>query len=300
MKNHTQIPSLQSRERIVVQDYSRDSTIWDRIPPRMSDIVIASCYKSGTTLTQQIINLLVHDHDEFDNLHNLSPWVEHNQNNGGLDENIEKIDKLPDRRFLKTHLPFEALPYYPDWKYICLIRDGRDVAMSLFHHLHSQTPKAKLAYPPELRHILSNFVEYWEEWLNTGKPYWDWFESIKSWWSVRHFPNVLLVHYKDLIEDKLAQIEKIADFLNINVGREAKEMILHKSSIEYMKQNHEKFEHPDFEKQQFINKGTNGRWQSLLSEQQVEYYEEILARKLGYDCALWVKNGGKFLAMSTL
>jgi aryl sulfotransferase len=114
------------RERAVIKDYLRDSTIWDGINPRPDDIVIASCYKSGTTLTQQIVNLMVNGHDDFEYLHDLSPWVEHVGD--PLNEKIERIEKLPHRIFFKTHLPFEALPYHPTWKYICLVRDGRDVS----------------------------------------------------------------------------------------------------------------------------------------------------------------------------
>ena len=301
MQNYQQIPkmpSLQNQDRIVVQDYLRDSTIWDRIAPRVGDIVIASCYKSGTTLTQQIINLLVHGHDEFDSLHNLSPWVEHQHDL--LDRKIEQINKLPNRRFLKSHLPLEALPYYPDWKYICLVRDGRDVAMSLFNHLHALTPEARLTSPVQFYNLSFDFVEFWEDWLKTGNPYWDCFEFIKDWWKFRDFQNVLLVHYRDLIHDKPAQVEKIADFLKINLDSSLKDMILHKSSLEYMKKNSAKFNHPDFDKHRFINQGSNGRWQTLLSKKQIKDYEDILEQKLGYACALWVKNGGKFPAMSTV
>lgn len=62
--------------RIVIKDDKRDSTLWDLIQPRTTDIVIASCYKSGTTLTQQIVNLIVNGHDDFESIHDISPWVE--------------------------------------------------------------------------------------------------------------------------------------------------------------------------------------------------------------------------------
>jgi aryl sulfotransferase len=114
------------RERAVIKDYLRDSTIWDGITHRPDDIVIASCYKSGTTLTQQIVNQMVNGHDDFEHLHDLSPWGEHTSD--PLDEKIEQIEKLPPRIFFKTHLHFEALPYPPEWKYICFVRDGRDVS----------------------------------------------------------------------------------------------------------------------------------------------------------------------------
>ncbi|MEG4812282.1 sulfotransferase domain-containing protein [Microcoleus sp. F8-D3] len=133
---------------------------------------------------------------------------------------------------------------------------------------------------------------YWTGALETGKPYWDFFEFINSWWQVRDIPNVLLVHYADLIENKPNEVEKIAKFLDIEVDAECQEMILHKSSLEYMRENSEKFEPRIFQKHQFIYKGTNGRWQNLLTQQQLKHYDEMIAKKLGIACANWVKHGG--------
>ncbi len=158
-------------KRKVVKDFLRDSTIWDMITPRQDDIVIISCYKSGTTLTQQIVNLLVNGHDDFKYLHDLSPWVEHTGE--PLEPKIELIENLTQRRFLKSHLSLEALPYYPEWKYICLVRDARDVGMSLFNHLHALTPEALLTSPVRWYNIPDNFGAFWDKWIETGMPYWD-------------------------------------------------------------------------------------------------------------------------------
>ncbi|MDJ0554141.1 MAG: sulfotransferase domain-containing protein [Microcoleaceae cyanobacterium MO_207.B10] len=122
------IPNHQSFQtnRIIIKDDKRDSKIWDVVKPRKTDIVISSCYKSGTTLTQQIVNLLVNNHDNFESIHDISPWVEETfltpQEN-----KASWIENLSSPIILKSHLLFEALPYYPEWKYIYLVRDGRDV-----------------------------------------------------------------------------------------------------------------------------------------------------------------------------
>ena len=68
MANHQSFP----QNRIVIKDKQRDSTIWDLIKPRNTDIVICSCYKSGTTLTQQIVNLIVNGNDNFESLYDIS------------------------------------------------------------------------------------------------------------------------------------------------------------------------------------------------------------------------------------
>lgn len=43
----------------------------------------------------------------------------------------------------------------------------------------------------------------------------------------------------------------------------------------------------------FINKGTNGRWKGVLSDEQVAKYEEVLNAKLTPECAAYVTNGSQ-------
>jgi aryl sulfotransferase len=40
-----------------------------------------------------------------------------------------------------------------------------------------------------------------------------------------------------------------------------------------------------------INKGTNGRWKDVLSEEEIARCDEIAVEKLGRDCAHWLKTG---------
>ncbi|MGB3511964.1 MAG: sulfotransferase domain-containing protein [Microcoleaceae cyanobacterium] len=97
---------------MIICDRLRDSTIWQQVELRPTDIIICSCYKSGTTLTQQIVNLLINGHDDFISLHHLSPWVEKKLSLDKFDR-LELIKNLSNPRILKTHLPFTALPYNP-------------------------------------------------------------------------------------------------------------------------------------------------------------------------------------------
>ena len=84
-----------------------DSTIWNGFAFRPDDIVIATYAKSGTTWTQQIIAQLLFGGDPELSVADMSPW---------LDLRVPpKAVKLPvveaqtHRRFLKTHLPVDAL-----------------------------------------------------------------------------------------------------------------------------------------------------------------------------------------------
>ena len=285
------MPNHQSfqKNRIVIKGERRDSTIWDLIKPRNTDIVICSCYKSGTTLTQQIVNLIVNSDDDFESLYDISICPESIFITPS-EKKIYRIENLPSPRFLKSHLLFEALPYYPEWKYIYLVRDGRDVGVSFYHHLRSLLPKYFHENLPE------NFADFWDDWVETKEDkvdYWSYWKHIKSWWQVRNLPNVLLVHYHNLIYDKSQEIDRISEFLNLDINQSKKEMILEKSSLEYMKSNREKFEPAGiFKPNTFINKGVNGRWQNLLTTEQLKRYEIIISEELEAECAKWVKNAG--------
>jgi aryl sulfotransferase len=42
----------------------------------------------------------------------------------------------------------------------------------------------------------------------------------------------------------------------------------------------------------FINKGTNGRWKDVLSDDEIQMYRDAMKRTLPDDCAAWLENGG--------
>ena len=141
---------------------------------------------------------MVNGHDDFESLHDLSPWVE--EIFITPPENKKSwIESLSSPRILKSHLLFEALPCYPEWKYIYLVRDGRDVGLSLYHHYKSFLPEYLNENLPQ------DFVAFWDDFVETKEDinqYWSYWKHIKSWWQVRNLPNVLLVHYHNLIYDK--------------------------------------------------------------------------------------------------
>lgn len=283
---------LSSRKKIVVKDFMRDSTIWDHVKPSPTDIIIGSCYKSGTTLLQQIINLLVNGHDNFESIHHISPWVELRFRPSETETGL--IESLLNPRILKTHLEFEALPYNQEWKYIYIVRDGRDVGVSLYNHCQAHLSGA---YHQSVcfNNGSNNFSNFWDLWLETGKPRWAFWENINSWWQVRDLPNIMLIHYENLINRKSDEITKIAKFLNQEIDSSKLEMICQFSAFQYMKENWQKFEPPGvFKPQRFINKGTNRRWINLLTSQQLQRYETIISQKLEPECANWVKNGASF------
>lgn len=287
-----------------LHNHHMDSTIWDEFTFRDDDIIIATYAKSGTTWIQQIVGQLLFDGAEDVDVAAMSPW---------LDLRVPPRDvKLPaltgqqHRRFLKTHLPVDALVYAPTARYLYIGRDGRDVAWSLYnHHANAnslwyaalnETPGRvgpPIAPPPE------DICRYFEEWLeNDGYPFWSYWENVRSWWSIRHLPNLMLLHFADLKADMPGQIRKIAAFLDIPIDERRWPRILEHCSFDYMKRHGEKAVPGggifwEGGAQTFVNKGTNGRWRDQLSPAAVARYEEIAGRELGEACAQWLATGAR-------
>jgi aryl sulfotransferase len=103
------------KKRRELHNHHFDSTIWNDFRFRDDDIVIATYAKSGTTWMQQIVGQLMLGPDPELPVADLSPR---------LDLRVPpKHVKLPvveaqtHRRFIKTHLPLDALVFSPQAKF---------------------------------------------------------------------------------------------------------------------------------------------------------------------------------------
>jgi aryl sulfotransferase len=140
-------------------------------------------------------------------------------------------------------------------------------------------------------------LQFFDDWLaRDGHPFWPFWESIRSWWAIRHLPNVLMVHFEQLKTDMPGQIRRIAGFLDIPIDGATWSAILTYCSFDYMKAN-ATASVPlggafwDGGADSFINKGTNGRWRDRLSPEQSAAYEACAQAELGDECARWLATG---------
>ena len=115
-----------------IHNHHIDSTIWNDFLFRDGDIVIASYAKSGTTWLQQIIAQLLFDGEEDLEVAEMSPWMD--LRIPPKEIKLLVVEKQTHRRFVKTHLPTDALVFSKKAKYIYIGRDGRDILWSLYNH----------------------------------------------------------------------------------------------------------------------------------------------------------------------
>ena len=300
----------------IYQNHLLDSTRWNCYQPRPDDIVIATSIKSGTTWMQGIVRQLIFQGQDAPDRGKLSPWLE--SSGRPIDEMIEQLEAQPQRRFIKSHLPLDGLPFFPQVNYIVVGRDPRDVFMSLWNHHRnytsdflaqintyiSETPgREGETFPP----CPEDIHTFWHEWINQGwfpwesegYPYWGNMHHSQSWWTYRHLPNILFVHYNDLLADLAGEIQRIAAFLQISVDAGVLPTIMQAVSLETMRNEAVRAESANPNKSSvwkegaktFFFKGTNGRWKEVLSAAEVKGYEEKATSVLTPDCRAWLEQG---------
>ncbi len=109
-----------------------DSTMWNEFNFRDDDVIISTYAKSGTTWMQQIVSQLIFNGQEGLPVADMSPWIDLRV--PPKEVKMPMVEAQTHRRFVKTHLPVDALTFSPKAKYLYIGRDGRDVAWSLYNH----------------------------------------------------------------------------------------------------------------------------------------------------------------------
>ncbi len=281
-----------------------DSTIWNDFRFRDDDIIIATYAKSGTTWMQQIVAQLLFNGAEGMEVAEMSPWLDLRVPPKAV--KLPAVEAQTHRRFLKTHLPVDALVFSPRAKYLYLGRDGRDVVWSFYNH-HANANQAWYEalndtpgrVGPPIGPPCDSVVQYFRDWLDRdGHPFWPLWENVRGWWAIRELPNVLLVHFADLKADMPGEIRRIAAFLDTPIDESRWDDILHHCSFDYMKANASRSvplggAFWDGGCETFIHKGTNGRWRDELPPEDVGRYEQRALAELGEACARWLASGGR-------
>ncbi len=290
------------------RNHHLDSTRWDHHRVREDDIVVTTAYKAGTTWTQRILAALIHGPDHAADLMGISPWIDA-RFHGPIEPILESLEAQTHRRFVKSHLAADGLPFHPEARYVVVGRDTRDVFMSLWNHYTAYTDVAYALFNdaerpgPEFPHAPSDpralwphwIAEGWFDWEPDGWPFWSHHHHLSTWWEWRHLPNVLFLHYGDMLTDIETEMRRLATFCGIEVAEDRWPAIIDAVGIDRMRDDARRDGDPaamifDGGVARFIYKGTNGRWRDVLTEDDLALYEQAAA---ALDPALrtWLEGG---------
>lgn len=288
-----------------------DSAEWDNFPIRSDDIVISTYPKCGTTWSQRIVGMIVFGSAAPFPVQDLSPWPDFRLPPPGA--MLQLAESQTHRRFLKSHLPFDALPQYEGVKYIHVARDGRDAAMSFFNHKSNYTTEAIERFV-EISNSDQKFGDgdsfdfspqdpaaHFADWVDgpedeLGDPGAGYFLMEKSFWDARHDPNVLLVHYNDMKTDLAGEMRRIAKFLDVDIADDLWPELVEAAGFKAMKAAADQLmpEAGGIWKgggKTFINKGTNRRWDGVCRPEDLARYEAKANAELGPSLAAWCEHG---------
>ncbi len=287
-----------------------DSDRWLRFQSRPDDVIVATPYKAGTTWTQNIVLHLIHQDLQNRNIGGISPWLDIRFRAFDGEDGINAMLSAQDhRRVIKTHLYFDGLPFDSSLKYIFVGRDPRDVFMSMWNFYNSfgdmyfETPDDPAI--PALPRPVDDILEGWDNWIGQGAatgetdgyPFWSIFAQTKTWWDQRHRPNILFLHYADMWTDLKSQVQRVAEFIEVDVDEEMLDRITELCTFSSMQKNSAKIDENSESNlkggsKSFFHKGGGGRWRGLLNEERLAKYEEVASRGVSPECRHWLEKGG--------
>ena len=155
------------------------------------DVWVVSYPKSGTTWMQQIVRLTRNNGVQDDLKISVAvPWLEGCSTTLFPDFNVENMSRP---RAFKSHMPYDLCPCGPPnttpCKYIYIMRNPKDVAVSSYFHL-----KRIPLYPD------NGWDAHWNNFIAGEVEHGNYFDHLLSWWSHRDDKNVLFMKYEDMKE----------------------------------------------------------------------------------------------------
>jgi len=292
-----------------------DSHRWDGFQPRAGDIVVATYPKCGTTWTQRIVDMLIHQSAAPRPIMETYPWLDATFFNP-IATDLATLEAQTHRRAIKSHLPFDSLPLYEGVKYIHVARDGRDACFSFHNHQLGFTEEAKMriglqalallppgAEPPMPPPTPEDPREFYLNWIGEAEadqpegpvdlPF---FDYEMTYWRERMRPNLLLVHFNDLKADLAGEIGRISEFLEIDTPAATLAEIAAAAEFAAMKAHGADLLPTvqimfDRGHDRFLNKGTNGRWKDVLTNEDLARFDALAHAKFTPAARAWIEGG---------
>lgn len=228
---------------------------------RKGDVVAATGSKAGTIWMRQILHLIrAGGDDEFEDQFDViggTDWITYPGQTTEERIAIQNKKRSAAPSFWKFWIyGTELFPApgrealdpkrNPDVRYIALVRNGHEVCRSWSSFIPELTEEWKNMFGGYIK-VPQNAEDVYNQILRKTPTYDGnfeghlYFEHVRSWWQVRHEPNVLLLHYTDMRKDTSKQIRRVLSFLNVTLSQEELDVVIKKQGMEHMKVNEHKY-----------------------------------------------------------
>jgi hypothetical protein len=270
-----------------------DTDRWARVSLRPGDVLVCTPPKCGTTWTTIIVTMLQQGSPEAAP-RDLVQWVDAEV--VPLDEVARALDRQQGPRCMKSHTPFDGVPWSPDAFYIAVYRHPLDMLFSLRRHLENALdtpPDHPYLGPPEA--ALERFVTHEIDDFD--------FDCLATFvlhyrsFAARPRPdNALVLHYADMLADPRGTVAGISDFLGLERDAALIDAITEASSFGAMKARADRFA-PFSDQgywrdpQAFFDSAGTGKWTGDLDEAALIRYNQAIAAMLGPQELRWIEQG---------
>ena len=287
-----------------------DSARWDGFRPRRGDIIVATPSKCGTTWTQMLCALLVHQTPELPlPLTRLSRWLD--RHTDPIESLLAEFEAQPYRRIVKTHTPLDGLPYYEDCSYVVCGRDPRDAFLSMLDHIANvseqtlaDTARRIGVETFDMQGLLSDPNATFALWLTVGEQPWmrdgailgSVLDMVHSYWQFRELPNLCFLHYADLRADLDREMRRLGAFLGIPVDAGRWPELVRAARFDAMKQRADDNAPGSHlgewrSASDFFRKGRMQAWQGALSAESLALYDRVMAERYEPAFRRWLEAG---------
>jgi aryl sulfotransferase len=279
-----------------------DSGRWAGFPFRAGDIVISTRTRTGTTWMQMICALLIFQTPELPGpLGRLSPWLD--RVIYSRDALYSRLEGQQHRRFIKTHTPLEGIPLDSRATYIVTARHPLDTAVSLWHHYGNldtarQRQLAGQREPAEPGKPREPLREWLLDWIGQDTDPRAALDSLpgilhhlSDAWARRGEPNVLLVHYDDLLADLEGQMRRVAAQLGITIPHQSWPGLIEAATFERMRAGGEQITGASSilkDSGAFFRRGRSGAAREILTSREICRYHARAAQLAPVDLLTWL------------
>lgn len=231
----------------------------------------------------------------------LSPWLDHLI--APREEVYARLAAQEHRRFIKTHTPLDGIPLDPRATYIVTARHPLDMAVSLYRQrdnidraqVRRLTGQPEPTEAPGPRLPLHEWLLRWIADDDDPREHLDSLPGV-MWhlsdaWSRRSEPNVLLVHYDDLLADLEGQMRWLASQLGIAVPEATWPVLVRAATFESMRGNADKLVPAAgiFKSNAaFFRRGAPGAGHEILSNEETATYYARVAHLGPPDMLTWL------------
>ncbi len=206
----------------------RKLAVFSGYQPSEHDVFLACFSKSGTNWAMQIVVQVAHlGQADFRHIHDLVAWPE-----SGFPGVVALEDARPWKgspvglRGIKTALEAEFVPHAPEARYLCVVRDPKEIFVSGYHFI-----TAIFGMQQQV-----TFDDWCDRSLRPGAINRGWAHHTAGYWAQRSKPNVLVLTYPELHRDLPGCVDRVAELMGVDLDDQQRAEVIRRAGFAYMKE----------------------------------------------------------------